>query len=210
MEYEDTKKAPDGPSPRRELDPETEVAIAPGPIPLLQRYEGVIGSPLRKLPPSQQRALEKTGIPWPWSWTPEQCATFLQDWESRIYMAAPILRDLAMTKDPAGGGFLYERFCRPEIVDAIRKVQVMYDQPIGRLRPVPQGKFSVDLRLHPPNVRPTKFRINNWEFMGLVRNLPEDIRNQLAHMHSLWMEREERVMNPMDHPETNLGIVRGT
>ena len=192
---------------RRTLDMETEVATLPGPVPLLQKYEGVIGIPLRKLSLSETKVLDRTGTPWPWSWSPEQAAMFMQDWESQVYMASPLLRDLALTPDPMGGGFLYERFCRPEIITAIRKIQIMYDKPLGKLRPVPKGRCSIDLRGHPPNVRPTKFRINDWEFMGVVNNIPTEIRDQLAYMHSRWYERELRVMDASDHLDVDLGAL---
>lgn len=192
---------------RRELNPQTEAALPAGPIPLLEQYEAVIGTRLAKLPKDKETTLERTGGKWGWSWTPQDAAMFLQSWDNQVYMASPLLRELAMTPDPSGGGFLYERFCKPPIVEAIRSIQIMYDKPLGKLRPVPRGNFSIDLRQRPPGRRPTKFRINDWEFYGLVQNIPEGIRNQLARMHSLWMERELRVNDPIDHEDVDLGAV---
>ena len=191
----------------RPLNPETEVAMPLGPIPLLQRYQQTVGVPLRKLSPTDAVTLERTGDRWHWSWSPEQVAMFLADWESQFYIASPLLRELALTKDPMGGGFIYERFCRTAIVEAIRKVQVMYDKPLGKLRPVPKGTFTVDLTSHPAGMRATKFRINDWEFFGRVTGITEKMRNTLAYMHGRWMEQGRDMMNPKDHPTTDLGRV---
>jgi hypothetical protein len=192
---------------RRELDPVTEVALPSGPVPLLQKYESVIGIPLRKLKASEVKPLEQTGTPWEWSWTPDQVAMFLGDWDSQVYMASPLLKDMALTPDPMGGGFVFERFCRPDIINAIRKIQIMYTKPLGQLRPVPKGTYSIDLRKHPPGVRQKVFRINDWEFWGFVQNVPEGIRTTLAYMHSRWMAREMRVMDGADHVDDDLGAV---
>jgi hypothetical protein len=189
----------------RTINPETEAVLAPGPIPLLQRYETIIGSKLRKLGEAEATVLAKTGGKWYWNWLPEQVAMFLSDWDNQVYMASPVLRDLALTQDPMGGGALFERFCRPEIIAAIKKIQVMYDKPLGKFRPVPKGTFSADLRACPPGLRPKVFSVNNWKFWGLVKDLPEDLATTLAYMHSRWMGAEMRRMDGMDHSVINVG-----
>jgi len=194
-----------GPLSDRPLDPETEAAMPAGPIPLLQRYETIVGAKLKKLPEKEALPLARTGAPWCWSWTPEQCAMFLSDWESQIYMASPLLRDLATTRDPMGGGFMFERFCKPPIVEAIRKVQIMYDKPLGKVQTIPKGTFSVDLRPAPPGMRPTIFHINDLAFWGHVTNIPEKLRDQLAYMHGRWYQNGMDQNNPKDNPTIDLG-----
>lgn len=192
----------------RPLNAETEAALPAGPIPLLQRYEQISGIKLEKLPPSKQQPLERTGTLWPWSWPPELCAAFLADWDSQVYMASEPLRNLAMTPDPMGGGFLYERFCKPVIIEGIRKLQIMYDKPLGKLRPVPLGTFDFDLSKAPPGMRPEVFSINEWKFFGHVKNIPQGIRDTLAYMYTRWRSQGMDIMNPKDHATIDVGEVR--
>lgn len=189
----------------RTFNPETDAALPPGPIPLLTRYESIVGKKLRKMSEAEVTILEKTGGKWYWSWAPEQVAMFLSDWENQVYMASPLLRDLALTPDPMGGGAIYERFCRPEIIAAVRKIQIMYDKPLGRFRPVPRGTFTADLRPTPPGLRPKVFSVNDWKFWGRVENLPEKLAQTLRYMHGRWMATELRRMDGMDHAPIDVG-----
>jgi hypothetical protein len=190
-------------------DPGTEVVMPEGGIPLFHQYEAIIGQPLRKLPKAQAITLPQTGELWFWNWTPEQVGLFLSNWDSQIYLAHPLLAELAYTPDPGGGGCLYERFCAPAIREAIKKVQIMYHQPLSRVTAIPKGNCKVDLRAAPPNMRPTVFHIGDLSFSGLVTGIDPRLRDQLAYMHSRWASEGYRIMQAMDHPVSDLGETRG-
>lgn len=206
------QQPPPKPPAERELDPVREVGAVAGQknpsLKLLRDYEEMIGVPLRRLEGKDVVTL-KTGMQWPWSWAPEDAGIFLSEWERHIYLVNTLLRELAFTTSPDGDTLMYERFCRPEVAQAIEKVEIMYDLPIGTIPVVPIGTFSVDLRPAPPYHKSTIFRINHWNFCGLVRNLPEDLAHQLRYMHGLWYSEGMRVFMPFDHGTQEIGEVRG-
>jgi hypothetical protein len=192
--------------PRR--DPDTEVAMPAAGIPLLAQYERIIGKTLTKLHKDNATVMPQTKGLWFWSWTPEQVGLFLSNWDSQIYVAHPLLKDLAWTPDPGGGGLMYERFCKPEITAAIKKIQIMYHKPLSAITAVPKGNSSVDLRPAPPNMRSGVFTIGNISFSGLVTGIDRRLRDQLAYMHSRYCGEGYRIMQAMDHGTQDLGEVR--
>lgn len=191
--------------------PDAVVALQPGEIDnapkLLRDYESAVGQPLRKL--AQPVMLANT-VEWPWSWSPEEAGIFLADWTSKILLVNATCRALAFTVSPDGRSLMYERFCNAELRDAIQKVEVMYDVPLGAVPPVPVGPHTIDLRRcpHVPGVRPTVFTVNHWHFFGVVKNISKELFDQLSYMHGVWYADKLRAFAGNDHEIRDLGEVR--
>jgi hypothetical protein len=203
--------APENPQPERERQPQADYTARGAVATLLRDYEDMVGN-LEKVEPRKLRRDDGKLYEWPWSWNPDTAVLFLSDWDSALFMAHPLLKELAVTLAPDGRRMMYERACSPKLRQAIDNALGIDEQPIGAIRPVPRGKAKADLRATPINMRPTVFTLNHWHFTGgrIHENLDPGLAMQLEEMHGKWYAEGMRVFETHDHPTTDLGIVSRT